>query len=285
MTREGLILKIDCPDRPGLVARIAGYVSDHEGNLVEFNQFTDTANERFFARLEIDTSGLDVETDDFVGGFGTLGRALEARWHFRRLPYRMRTAVLVTRTDHCLNEILWRAQLGEVPVDITSIIGNREDCRSIAEKAGIPFHFVEIGEDKEPGFREIEKLLKEQAVELVVLARFMQVVPGWLCSDYQGRMINIHHSFLPAFAGANPYRKAFERGVKLIGATCHYVTEDLDAGPIIDQEVERVQHYHSVHDLIRLGRDCERSALAKGIRYHVHERIILDGHRAIVFPD
>ena len=285
MTREGLILKIDCPDRPGLVARIAGYVSDHQGNLVEFNQFTDTANERFFARLEIDTSGLDVETDDFVGGFGTLGRALEARWHFRRLPYRMRTAGLVTRTDHCLNEILWRAQLGEVPVDITSIIGNREDCRSIAEKAGIPFHFVEIGEDKEPGFREIEKLLKEQAVELVVLARFMQVVPGWLCSDYQGRMINIHHSFLPAFAGANPYRKAFERGVKLIGATCHYVTEDLDAGPIIDQEVERVQHYHSVHDLIRLGRDCERSALAKGIRYHVHERIILDGHRAIVFPD
>ena len=285
MTREGLILKIDCPDRPGLVARIAGYVSDQEGNLVEFNQFTDTANQKFFARLEVDTSGLDVETDDFVSGFGTLGRALEARWHFRRLPYRMRTAVLVTRTDHCLNEILWRAQLGEVPVDITSIIGNREDCRSIAEKAGLPFHLVEIGEDKEPGFREIEKLLQEQSVELVVLARFMQVVPGWLCGSYEGRMINIHHSFLPAFAGANPYRKAFERGVKLIGATCHYVTEDLDAGPIIDQEVERVQHYHSVHDLIRLGRDCERSALARGIRYHVHDRIILDGHRAIVFPD
>ena len=285
MTREGLILKIDCPDRPGLVARIAGYVSDHEGNLVEFNQFTDTANQKFFARLEVDTSGLDVETDDFVSGFGTLGRALEARWHFRRLPYRMRTAVLVTRTDHCLNEILWRAQLGEVPVDITSIIGNREDCRSIAEKAGLPFHLVEIGEDKEPGFREIEKLLQKQSVELVVLARFMQVVPGWLCGSYEGRMINIHHSFLPAFAGANPYRKAFERGVKLIGATCHYVTEDLDAGPIIDQEVERVQHYHSVHDLIRLGRDCERSALARGIRYHVHDRIILDGHRAIVFPD
>ena len=285
MTREGLILKIDCPDRPGLVARIAGYVSDHEGNLVEFNQFTDTANQKFFARLEVDTSGLDVETDDFVSGFGTLGRALEARWHFRRLPYRMRTAVLVTRTDHCLNEILWRAQLGEVPVDITSIIGNREDCGPIAEKAGIPFHLVDIGEDREPGFRKIEKLLQEQSVDLVVLARFMQVVPGWLCGSYEGRMINIHHSFLPAFAGANPYRKAFARGVKLIGATCHYVTENLDAGPIIDQEVERVQHYHSVHDLIRLGRDCERSALARGIRYHVHDRIILDGHRAIVFPD
>ena len=282
MIREGLILKIDCPDRAGLVAKIAGYVSEYKGNLVEFNQFTDAAKSRFFARLEIDTSGLRVKTDDFVRGFSTLGRVLDAQWHFRRLPYRMRTAVLVTKTDHCLNEILWRAQLGELPVEITSIIGNREDCRIIAEQAGIPFHHVEIGTEKEAGFQTIDRLLTKQAVELVVLARFMQVVPGWLCSAYKGRMINIHHSFLPAFVGANPYRKAFERGVKLIGATCHYVTEDLDAGPIIEQEVERVQHYHSVHDLIRLGRDCERSALAKGIRYHVHERIILDQHLSLI---
>ena len=285
MTRKGLILKIDCPDRPGLVARIAGYVSDHRGNLVEFNQFTDTENARFFARLEIETSGLDVETDDFVSGFGTLGRSLSARWHFRRLPYRMRTAVLVTRTDHCLNEVLWRAQLGEVPVDITSIIGNRDDCKHIAEKAGIPFHQVKLAGRREEGFQEIAAILEKEGVQLVVLARFMQIVPEWLCQAYEGRMINIHHSFLPAFVGANPYRKAYERGVKLIGATCHYVTGELDAGPIIEQEVQRVQHYHSVQDLIRLGRDCERSALAKGIRYHVHDRIILDGHRAIVFPD
>jgi formyltetrahydrofolate deformylase len=285
MTREGLILKIACPDRPGLVARIAGYVADHQGNLVEFNQFTDTAQARFFARLEIDTAGLDVAVDDFVGGFGTLGRALQARWHFRRLPYRMRTAVLVTRTEHCLNEVLWRAELGETPVEITSIIGNRADCRPIAEKAGIPFHLVEIGGDGEDGFRVIERLLAADGVELVVLARFMQIVPAWLCEAYAGRMINIHHSFLPAFVGANPYRKAYERGVKLIGATCHYVTTELDAGPIIEQEVARVQHYHSVNDLIRLGRDCERTALARGIRYHVDDRIIIDGHRAIVFPD
>jgi formyltetrahydrofolate deformylase len=285
MTREGLILKIDCSDRPGLVARIAGYVSDHQGNLVEFNQFTDTENKRFFARLEIDTGGLDVDVDDFVGGFGTMGRALQARWHFRRLPYRMRTAVLVTRTEHCLNEVLWRAELGETPVEITSIIGNREDCRPIAEKAGLPFHFVAIGEESEEGFRAIERILADEEVELVVLARFMQIVPEWLCESFAGRMINIHHSFLPAFVGANPYRKAYERGVKLIGATCHYVTGELDAGPIIEQEVERVQHYHSVNDLVRLGRDCERSALARGIRYHVQDRIILDGRRAIVFPD
>nr|NIP95058.1 formyltetrahydrofolate deformylase [Akkermansiaceae bacterium] len=151
--------------------------------------------------------------------------------------------------------------------------------------AGIPFHLIEIGEDREDGFRRIEQILAGEEVELVVLARYMQIVPDWLCEAYAGRMINIHHSFLPAFVGANPYRKAYQRGVKLIGATCHYVTGELDAGPIIEQEVERVQHYHSVEDLIRLGRDCERSALARGIRYHVHDRIILDRHRAIVFPD
>ena len=283
--REGLILKLSCPDKPGLVARIAGYASEYHANLVEFNQFTDNERRSFYARLELDTSKLEISVDDFMAGFEVLGRAIEATWNFRRFPYKMRTAVLVTQTDHCLNEILWRAGLGEMPVEITSIIGNREACRSIADKAGIPFHFIEMKDDKEKGFRKIERILVEEDVELAVLARFMQIMPTWMCDRFAGRMINIHHSFLPAFIGANPYRQAYERGVKLIGATCHYVTSELDAGPIIDQEVERVQHYHTVSDLVRLGRDCERSALAKGIRYHVQDRIIIEGSRAIVFPD
>lgn len=283
--REGLILKLSCPDKPGLVARIAGYASEYLANLVEFHQFTDRERETFYARLEVDTTKLEISIDDFIAGFEVLGRAIGANWHFRRLPYRMRTAVLVTQTDHCLNEILWRAGLGEMPVEITSIIGNRDHCRSIAEKAGIPFHLIDMKSDKEAGFREIEKILESENVELAVLARFMQIMPGWMCEKFAGRMINIHHSFLPAFIGANPYRQAYERGVKLIGATCHYVTSELDAGPIIDQEVERVHHHHNVSDLVRLGRDCERSALAKGIRYHVQDRIIIDGARAIVFPD
>ncbi len=137
----------------------------------------------------------------------------------------------------------------------------------------------------EAGFQEIRRLLTEEKVELVVLARFMQIIPEWMCEEYSGRIINIHHSFLPAFIGANPYKKAYERGVKLIGATCHYVTGELDAGPIIEQEVKRVQHFHMPHDLVRLGRDCERTALARGIRYHVNDRTIIDGNRAIVFPD
>jgi formyltetrahydrofolate deformylase len=284
MAHEGLILKIDCPDREGLVARIAGYVCDHGGNLLEFNQFTDRENARFFARLEIDTAALDVEADDFVTGFGTLGRSFNANWHFRKLPYKMRTAVLVTKTDHCLNEILWRTRLGELPIEITSVIGNREGLRAVAEKDQLPFHYVDMS-DKEAGFQKVAGILENEQIELAVLARFMQIVPDWLCDRFAGRIINIHHSFLPAFVGANPYRKAYERGVKLIGATCHYVSRELDAGPIIAQEVQPVAHFHSVNDLVRIGRDCERSALARGIRYHVHDRTIIDGNRAIVFPD
>jgi len=286
MKTSGLILKIDCPDRSGIVAKLASYASLHGGNLIEFSQFTDTRGGRFFARLEIDTADLDVEEDDFIAGFGTLGRGLDARWHFRKLPYRMRTAVMVTATDHCLNEVLWRTQLGELPVEITSIIGNRDTCRPNAEKAGITFHQIDMeGAKKEAGFQQVRQLLEDEQVELVVLSRFMQIIPEWMCDEYSGRIINIHHSFLPAFIGANPYRKAYERGVKLIGATCHYVTSELDAGPIIEQEVKRVQHFHMPNDLVRLGRDCERTALARGIRYHVHDRTIVDGNRAIVFPD
>ena len=284
--RPGLILKLSSPDQPGIVAKIASYVASHRGNLIEFSQFSDQLGKKFFARLEIDTSDLDVDSEDFTNGFGTLGRSLQAEWHFRALPYKMRTAVLVTKTDHCLNEIIWRTELNELPIEITSVIGNREICRPLAERSGIPFHHVEMdGERRENGFLEIRDLLLKQNVELVVLARFMQILPDAFCREFAGKIINIHHSFLPAFIGANPYKQAHERGVKLIGATCHYVTADLDAGPIIEQEVERVSHFHSPSDLSRLGRQCERIALAKGISYHVHDRTLIDGHRAIVFPD
>ncbi|MGA0845916.1 MAG: formyltetrahydrofolate deformylase [Luteolibacter sp.] len=286
MSQPGLILKLTCPDQPGIVATIANYCAEHSGNLTGFNQFSDSLNGKFFARLEIDTSGLSIGVQEFTDGFGEIALRLNASWHFRTLPYRMRSMVLVTKTDHCLNEILWRTGLGELPLEITSIVGNRPDCRSVAENAGIPFFEVPMdGEHRTEGFATIRQMIENQQVELIVLARFMQIVPADWCRDFAGRMINIHHSFLPAFVGANPYRQAYERGVKLIGATCHYVTSELDAGPIIEQEVERVHHYHTPADLSRLGRNCERHALARGIRYHVHDRTILDGNRAIVFPD
>jgi formyltetrahydrofolate deformylase len=284
--RPGLILKLSSPDHPGIVAKIASYVASHQGNLIEFNQFSDQIGKKFFARLEIDTSELDVDVEEFKVGFEPLARSLDANWHFRNLPYKMRTAVLVTKTDHCLNELIWRTELNELPIEITSIIGNRENCRGLAERSKLPFHHVEMdGSLREAGFQKIRELLIEQDVQLIVLARFMQILPENFCREFSGEIINIHHSFLPAFIGANPYRQAHERGVKLIGATCHYVTADLDSGPIIEQEVERVHHFHSPNDLARLGRQCERIALAKGIRYHVHDRTLIDGNRAIVFPD
>ena len=284
--RSGLILKLSSPDQPGIVAKIASYVAAHHGNLIEFSQFSDQIGKKFFARLEIDTTQLNIDVEQFKTNFNPLGQELHATWHFRNLPYKMRTAVLVTKTDHCLNEIIWRSELNELPIEITSVIGNRENCRAIAERSGLPFHYVEMsGANREQGFANIRELLIEQDVELIVLARFMQILPASFCDEFSGKIINIHHSFLPAFIGANPYRQAYDRGVKLIGATCHYVTNDLDAGPIIEQEVERVNHFHSPNDLSRLGRQCERIALAKGIRYHVHDRTLIDGNRAIVFPD
>lgn len=285
MSRSGLILKLSCPDQPGIVACIAEYIARYRGNLTELHQFSDRLGAKFFARFEIDTAELQIETDSFIAEFSALGNSLAATWHFRKLPYRMRTAVLVTSTDHCLHEILWRTELGELPVEITSIIGNRDHCRRIADRHGLPFHKIEMDESDQAGFGLIRELILSQNAELIVLARFMRILPDSFCREFHGRIINIHHSFLPAFVGARPYHQAHERGVKLIGATCHYVTTDLDAGPIIDQEVERVSHFHDPSDLIRLGRNCERIALARGIRYHVHDRIILDANRAIVFPD
>ena len=281
-----LILKVSCPDSPGLVSKIANYIASYNANVIEFNQFADSVNDKFFARLEIDTSESTVEVEDLESGFAVLGKSIGAKWHFRRLPHKTKTALLVTKTTHCLNEILWRAQVGELPVEITSVIGNREHCREDVERAGLKFHFVDFEkQSKDEAFKEVGEILSQEEVNLVVLARFMQIMPAWLCEEYSGRMINIHHSFLPAFIGANPYRQAYNRGVKLIGATCHYVTSDLDAGPIIEQQVSRVHHFHSVHDLTRMGRDCERAAIAKGIRYHVYDRTIIDGNRAIVFSD
>ena len=281
-----LILKLSCPDQHGIVAKIANFIALHNGNLLEFNQFTNTTGSKFFARVQIDTTDIDVSLESFKNGFAVLGEALKAEWHFREAPFKLRTAILVTKTTHCLNEILWRATEGDLPLEITSIIGNRDHCKAIAEKEGIPFHQIDMdGEKKEAGFAQIAQILRNEDVQVGILARFMQIIPDWMCDEFAGKLINIHHSFLPAFIGANPYRQAYDRGVKLIGATCHYVTNDLDCGPIIDQQVKRILHSHSPQDLKRLGRDCERSALARGIRMHAYDRTIIDGNRAIVFED
>ncbi|MCX7868719.1 MAG: formyltetrahydrofolate deformylase [Terrimicrobiaceae bacterium] len=282
---EVQILKLDCPDAVGLLARITSAVAARGGNLLDASQFTDLSSGWFFVRLAIAPGDARWNLEGLRADLGVLADDLRAQWSLRPATRRLRTAIFVSRQDHCLADLLWRWRSGELPIEIPLVISNHEVCRGMVEREGPEFHRLDFAADKEGAFRQAFELLRARDIELAVLARFMQIVPGWMCREYAGRMINIHHSFLPAFVGANPYRRAFERGVKLIGATCHYVTEELDAGPIIEQEVARVEHYHDPDDLSRLGRDCERLALARGVRYHAEGRVLLHGTRSIVFRD
>jgi formyltetrahydrofolate deformylase len=211
---------------------------------------------------------------------------LEAEWILRERTTRPRAAILVSREGHCLADLLWRWRSGDLDMELAGVIGNHRDLEPVASREGVPFVHVPVeAGQREAAFAAISRQLEDWGADVAVLARFMQIVPPDLCSRWAGRMINIHHSFLPAFAGAQPYRQAHERGVKLIGASCHYVTPELDAGPIIDQEVTRVEHFHSLPDLVRLGQDCERLALFRGLRYHLEERVFVHGGRTVVFRD
>jgi len=280
------LLKISCPDQIGLLARLTRFVAELGGNLLEVHQFTDSLNQWFFARLAIDTGTLPVDTEGVRAAFAPVGEEIGARWLIHDTCQRSRVVMMVSKADHCLTDLLGRWRTGELPIEIPLVIGNHETLRPLVEREGIPFEMIPVPrEGKEAAFARINERLHEVRADLVVLARFMQIFPAALCEEWRERIINIHHSFLPSFAGANPYRRAYERGVKLIGATCHYATADLDEGPIIDQEVVRVEHFHTPDDLLRLGRDCERLALAKGVRYHVGERVLIHQGRSIVFRD
>lgn len=284
MNGNTTLLKIACPDRVGLLSQLTTFVAYHGGNLLEVHQFTDSVSGWFFARLAIQSDTLALDLKALRKAFEPVAKELKAEWSLRENRTPMRMVVLVSKIGHCLADLLWRWRSGELPVEIPLVISNHPDFREMVEREGVRFEHVAM-EDKQKGFEKIASLLEESASDVAVLARFMQVLPDWLCQKHPGRIINIHHSFLPSFVGANPYKRAYERGVKLIGATCHYATPELDAGPIIDQEVVRVEHFHTPDDLLRLGRDCERLALARGVRYHIHDRVLIHGNRSIVFRD
>ena len=280
------ILKLACPDRVGLLARMTNFVAVRGGNLLEVNQFTDPVNGWFFTRMAIATDSLEVELAQFRAEFESIGTELKAEWTIRDSRQKMRVAIFVSRLGHCLADLLWRWHARELEMDIPLVVSNHEQFRSMIEREGLTFLHVPIDpSDKTVGFAKIEKAVVAADVDLIILARYMQILPPDLCESYAGRIMNIHHSFLPSFVGANPYKKAYERGVKLIGATCHYVTSELDAGPIIEQEVVRVEHFHQPEDLLRLGRDCERLALSRGVRAHIHDRVLIHGGRTVVFHD
>ena len=280
------LLKLSCPDRVGLLSRISGFVAGHGGNLVEVHQFTDAEAQWFFTRMAIETGTLRVGLGEFRERFQPVADSLGAEWTIRDAAEKMRVVLLVSKLGHCLADLLWRWRSGELAFDIPLVIANHAEFRHMTEREGIEFLHVPMdAAQKEAGFAKIAERLCEVRADLVVLARYMQVIPPELCAEWHGRMINIHHSFLPAFVGANPYQRAHDRGVKLIGATCHYVTAELDAGPIIDQEVISVEHYHSTDDLVRLGRDCERMALARSVRWHLADRVLMHGRKTVVFRD
>jgi formyltetrahydrofolate deformylase len=280
------LLKLLCPDDVGLMSRVTTFIAENGGNLCEVNQFTDTQAGWFFARMAIESNTLRIPLQEMRARFAPLAAQIGAQWSIRRESDRMRVVLMVSRLGHCLADLLWRWSAGELNCDIVGIISNHEDLAAIAARENVPFIHLPVNPaDKAGTFAEIERRWSELGADLIVLARYMQVVPSEICDRWTGRILNIHHSFLPSFVGANPYQRAWERGVKIIGATCHYVSADLDAGPIVEQEVVRVEHFHSPDDLLRMGRDAERQALARGVRWHLADRVLLHGSRTVVFRD
>ncbi len=280
------LLKLSCPDRVGLLSCLSGWVARHGGNLLEVNQFTDVEASWFFARMEIETETLSLDLPGVQAAFEPIGIELKAQWTIRPAESRMKVVIMVSKLGHCLADLLWRWRSGELAFDIPCVISNHEDFREMVERERIEFLYIPVATgNKEAAFAEVTARLRSTNPDLVVLARYMQIIPRAVCEEFDGRIMNIHHSFLPSFTGANPYQRAYERGVKLIGATCHYATAELDAGPIIDQEVMRVDHFHLPADLVRIGRDCERLALARSLRWHLNDRVLIHGNKSIVFRD
>jgi len=278
-----LILTLSCPDRRGIVARVAGFVADRDGNILDSHQFGDPDESVFFMRIHLATSG-PADVDGWRAAFALVAEDLGMAWELHDAHRRPRVLILVSREGHCLNDLLYRWRTGGIAADVVGVASAYDDYAALAGAYDLPYHRIPgPGAAVSELDRAVLDLVERDQVELVVLARFMQILGGEACRALAGRAINIHHSFLPSFKGASPYRQAHERGVKLIGATAHYVTEELDEGPIIEQEVARVDHADGVRELARVGRDVECVALARAVRWHVERRVLLHGRRTVVF--
>lgn len=282
--KSSAILLLSCPDRKGVVASVSGFIYQHGGNILHADEHSDRDSNTFLMRVEFDPAELDLPLSDLAWHFAETAKKFEMQWRVALSDVRPRLAILVSKYDHCLVDLLYRHQSGELACDIACIISNHSDSQSIADFYHVPFYLVPVTkENKVAAERQIRALLERQAVDLVVLARYMQILSPEFVNAYPQKIINIHHSFLPAFVGAKPYHQAFARGVKLIGATSHYVTEVLDDGPIIEQDVVRVSHRDSIEDLIQKGRDLEKVVLSRAVRWHIENRVLLYGNKTVVF--
>jgi formyltetrahydrofolate deformylase len=277
------VLRLSCADRPGLVAKVATLLADHGANITDAQQFDDPATGRFFMRVVFVVASGSI--DDMRAAFAPVGAAIEADWAIHDAAELKRVLLMVSKFDHCLGDLLYRRRIGELPMDVVAIVSNHPKTALHTTMIGdIPFHHLPVTRDtKHEQEAALKRIVDETGAELVVLARYMQILSDDLSRFLSGRCINIHHSFLPGFKGAKPYHQAHERGVKMIGATAHYVTADLDEGPIIAQDVEPISHADTPDDLVRKGRDIERRVLAAAVAYHLQDRVLLNGHRTVVF--
>jgi formyltetrahydrofolate deformylase len=282
--KNSAILRVQCPDRKGLDAALADFIYRANGNILHFEQHQVAEISLYLARIEWDLSGFQIDMKDFPGLFSPIADSLNMKWQIALSSDRLRMAVLVSKYDHCLVDLLYRWHTGELPCEIPLIISNHPEARRHADFYGLPFHLFEVTpENKEETERRQRELLEQHRIDLIVLARYMQILSRDFIWSYPQRIINIHHSFLPAFVGAKPHLQAFERGVKLLGATAHYVTEVLDDGPIIEQDVIRISHRDSVQDLVQKGRDLEKIVLSRAVGWHLENRILLYGNKTVVF--
>ncbi len=273
-----------CPDRVGIVSKVSNLLATYNGWITEANHHSDNLSGWFFMRHEIRADSLPFDLEGLRTVFAPIGDEFQMDWWVSDSRQQKKVVLMASRESHCLADLLHRWHSGELDCEITSVISNHNDLRSMVEWHGIPFHHVPVDPaDKAPAFARVADLVRQQQADCIVLARYMQILPPELCAEYAHRIINIHHSFLPSFAGAKPYHQAAVRGVKLIGATCHYVTEDLDAGPIIEQDVARISHRQNIEDLVRLGKDVEKMVLSRGLRYHLEDRVLVHDNKTVVF--
>ncbi len=278
------ILLIDCPDRKGLVAAIANFLYRHNANILHADQHQDSEAGLFFMRVEWDLEGFALPLAEFREAFVPIAEKLRMHWQLELSSAHPRVAVLVSKYDHCLADLLYRQGSGELACEIPLIVSNHPDAKPLAEFHGIPYYYTPVAKEKKAAAEaEQLELLEKHHVDLVVLARYMQILSPEFVAHYPGRIINVHHSFLPAFMGAKPYHRAHERGVKLIGATSHFVTEELDEGPIIEQDVARVSHRDQIEDLIQKGRDLEKAVLSRAVRWWIERRILVYGKKTVIF--
>jgi formyltetrahydrofolate deformylase len=284
--KSSAILLLSCPDQKGVVAAISDFVFRHNGNILHADEHADTESNLFLMRVEFDPADFDISLSEpeFSKHFSPIAQKFQMQWRLALSSYRPKMVIMVSKYDHCLVDLLYRHKSGEIACEIPLIISNHPDNQPIADFYGIPYVTVPVPkENKRPAEEKILGLLQQHKPDFIVLARYMQILSQEFISQYPHRIINIHHSFLPAFIGAKPYHQAFARGVKLIGATSHYVTEVLDDGPIIEQDVVRISHRDSLDDLLQKGRDLEKVVLSRGVRWHVENRVLLYGNKTVVF--